>query len=154
MQMQRVDFLNKDNEKDIEIKSLRSRYHKNHESIQTQLEENLDEHEKQSPLVRDRLEFFTSFTCCQAMIFKSWIEAYDKLIKKIQVEKESERSDIPLLYVDIHEEIFSNLFKSTEYASNLGRMINSSMLMMKRWQILAHDRPAPLNKDCLNNDKR
>lgn len=152
--MQRVDFQNKDNKKNIGIQSFRTKIsQKKHESIQTQSEENLSEHEKQAA-VADRSEFFTAFAYCQALIFKSWIEASDKLIKKIQAKKEDrESSEIPSLYIDIHEEIFTTLFKSSEYAANLGRLINSSMLIMKNWQILSKNSPDS-KKDYSNKNKR
>ncbi|MDE1826951.1 MAG: hypothetical protein KGH99_02820 [Thaumarchaeota archaeon] len=151
--MQRVDFLNKDNEKDIRIQSFRTKIpQKKHESIQTQSEENLSEREKQAA-VADRSEFFTAFAYCQALIFKSWIEASDKLVKRMQAEKGQESSEIPSLYVDIHEEIFTTLFKSPEYASNLGRMINASMLVMKNWQILSKNNSDSKN-DYSNKNKR
>lgn len=139
--MQRVDFVNKENEEDIRIGSFETRIsQENYEPIQTKLEKNLAEQENQLVGTADRLEFFTRFTCCQALLFKSWVEASDKLMKKIQEEKENQKSsEIPSLYVDIHEEVFTNLFKSPEYASNLGGMINASMWMMKNYNIFARN---------------
>lgn len=149
--MQRVDFLNKENEKDIRIQSFETEVsQKKHEPIQTKSEENSMGQENQQVVVSDRLEFFTRLTCCQALLFKSWVEASDKLIKKIQIEKENRKSsDIPSLYIDIHEEIFTNLFKSPEYASNFGRMINASMSIMKNCNILGShsDEISDLNKN-------
>jgi hypothetical protein len=140
--MQRVDFLNKENEKDIRIRSFETEVsQKKHEPIQTKSKEDLVEQENQQVVTANRLEFYTRFACCQVLLFKSWIEASDKLIKKIQTEKKNQKSsEISSLYVDIHEEVFTGLFKSPEYASNLGRMINASMLMIKNYNnIFSHN---------------
>ena len=88
-------------------------------------------------MISSSMDFFMSFAYCQILLCKSWLEALDKLTKKIQKEKEN--SEISSVYVDVHEEIFTNLFKSPEYASNLGRMINASMITMKNWKILAQN---------------
>lgn len=85
-------------------------------------------------VIASSMEFFRSFTYCQTLLWKSWLEASDKLTKQIRIG--GENSEISSVYVDIHEEIFTNLFKSPEYASNLGRMINASMIMMKNWKTL------------------
>ncbi|MGI0065298.1 MAG: poly(R)-hydroxyalkanoic acid synthase subunit PhaE, partial [Nitrosotalea sp.] len=124
--------------KDIRIQSFETEIsQKKHEPIQTKSEENSTKQENQQAVMSDRLEFFTRLTCCQALLFKSWVEASNKLIKKIQIEKGNRKSpDIPSLYINIHEEVFTNLFKSPEYASNLGKMINASMSIMKNCNIL------------------
>lgn len=88
-------------------------------------------------IIANGMDFFMGFTYCQTLLCKSWLEASSKLAKKIQAEKEN--SEIPSAYVEVHEEVFTNLFKSPEYASNLGRMINASMTMMKNWKILAQN---------------
>ncbi len=152
--MQRAEYLNNDNEKDIRVKSFKTELsQKIREPIQTKLKK--DSSEQESQIMTSRLEFFTGYACCQALIFKSWVEASDKLIKKIQTEKgNQENLGIPSLYVDIHEDVFTNLFKSSEYASNLGRMINASMLIMKNWQILAKNDLCSPNQDYSNKDKR
>lgn len=83
-----------------------------------------------------RLEFFTGFAWCQALIFKSWVEASDRLMRS-HSEAGQDR-EVSSLYIDIHEEIFTNLFKSQLYASNVGRMVNASMVMLKNWKALSH----------------
>lgn len=99
-------------------------------------------------MIASSMEFFMSFAYCQTLLCKSWLEASDKLTKEVRAEKE--HSEIPSAYVDVHEEIFTNLFKSPEYASNLGRMINASMMMMKNWKILAQNSSDAKDKDCLS----
>ncbi|MDE1828789.1 MAG: hypothetical protein KGI25_00550 [Thaumarchaeota archaeon] len=135
--MQRIDFLVKESKKDLRTDSFRlEKVEINHEPIQIKKEESRRQ-ENQQPAVSDNLEFFTGFAWCQVLIFKSWIEASDKLVK-MQAEKGDGAIEMSSLYVDVHEEIFTNLFKSRLYASNLGRMINASMLMMKNWQNLTY----------------
>lgn len=143
--MQRVDFLNKENEKDVKIQTNETRtLQKKYELAQTKSEEKSIKQKEQQIVTSDKLEFFTRFACCQVLLFKSWVEASDKLMKKVQVEKTDQGNiDIQSLYVDIHEEIFTNLFKSPEYASNLGRMINASMSLIKNYNILVNN----LNSD-------
>lgn len=101
-----------------------------------------------SKVIASSMEFFRSFAYCQTLLWKSWLEASDKLTKKIRIGEEN--SEISSVYVDIHEEIFTNLFKSPEYASNLGRMINASMIMMKNWKILGKNITDPKDNGCSN----
>jgi hypothetical protein len=140
-----MDFLNKENEKNIEIQTNDTRtLQKKYEFVQTKSEEESVKQKEQQIVTSDRLEFFTRFACCQTLLFKSWVEASDKLMKKVQAEKiDQKNADIQSLYVDIHEEIFTNLFKSPEYASNLGGMINASMVMIKNYNVLVNS----LNSD-------
>lgn len=99
-------------------------------------------------VIASSMEFFRSFAYCQTLLCKSWLEASDKLTNKVRVGEEN--SEISSVYVDIHEEIFTSLFKSPEYASNLGRMINASMIMMKNWKTLAQNISDSKDNDCLN----
>lgn len=99
-------------------------------------------------VIASSMEFFRSFAYCQTLLCKSWLEASDKLTKKVRAEKEN--LEISSAYVDVHEEVFTNLFKSSEYASNLGRMINASMIMMKNWKTLAQNISDSRDNDCLN----
>ncbi len=139
--MQRVDFLNKENEKDLKIQTNETKtLQKKYEFVQTKSEKEPIEQKEQQLVTSDKLEFCTRFAYCQVLLFKSWVEASDKLMKKVQAEKMDQRNiDIQSLYVDIHEEIFTNLFKSPEYASNLGRMVNASMNMIKNYNILVNN---------------
>src|SRR5574337_1398551 len=132
--MQRIDFLIKENKKDIKNGFLET-INLKHETIQVKPEAPSVQ-ENQQLAVPNNLEFFTGFAWCQSLLFKSWIEASDRL-EKIRAERVDDATEISSLYVDVHEEVFTNLFKSQLYASSLGRMINASMLIMKNWQNLA-----------------
>jgi hypothetical protein len=113
----------------------------------------LDAQEQDSlRMIASSVEFFRSFVYCQTLLCKSWLEASDKLTKKVQIEKEN--LDISSAYVDVHEEIFTTLFKSPEYASNLGRMINASMVMMKNWKILAQNSSDSIDNDWINKNEQ
>ncbi|MDE1764808.1 MAG: hypothetical protein KGI27_00900 [Thaumarchaeota archaeon] len=149
--MQRIDFLLKENKKDQRTDSFKLETAKiNRKQIQAKPEK-LHTQENQQISVSNDLEFVTGLAWCQALLFKSWIEAFDKLIKTRE-EKRGDALEISSLYVDIHEEVFTNLFKSQLYTSNLGRMINASMLMMKNWQNHASSSSSD-NAGCLNKNK-
>ena len=102
-------------------------------------------------------EFFTRFTYCQALLFKSWVEASDQVAKKLpDVKRDSKNSkEISTLHIKIYEETFTNLFKSPEYASNLGKMINASMSLIRNYKVVSEknnvdfDKKDPLNKNKL-----
>lgn len=102
-------------------------------------------------------EFFTRFTYCQALLFKSWIEASDQVTKKLSTVKRGSKNskEISTLYIKIHEEIFTNLFKSPEYASNLGKMINASMSLIRNYKTISEKNNLDPNKKYpLSKNKR
>ncbi len=146
--MQRIDFLVKGNEKDTRTDSLIEKMEERQAPLLSESHESLVK-KGQKTVLLDKFDFFTGFAWCQALIFKSWLEASDKLVR-LQSEM-VEKKEISSLYVDVHEEVFTNLFKSQLYASSLGRMINASMLILKNWQTL-HQNPNPENH--LNKDTR
>lgn len=149
--MQRIDFLLKENKKDFKVDSLRPEAIKiKHEQAQSKPEEK-GMQENTPDVVAGKFEFFTGLAWCQTLLYKSWIEASDKLVK-LRAERVDDTAEISSLYVDVHEDVFTNLFKSQLYASNLGKMINASMLMMKNWQNPTSSSNSD-NARCLNKNK-
>lgn len=125
--MQRADFLIKDNkEEKMADTSLPETAELNNWSAKTGQDLHAREDQQSG-----RPEFFTGLVWCQALLIKSWIDAYGRMTR---MQKEGDYEEISSLYVDVHEDVFTELFKSQLYASNLGRMINGSMLMMKSWK--------------------
>lgn len=132
--MQRADFLVKENEKDDRTGSLLLGTVKiNREPIQDERYPHVQE--AQNPVPAEKLDYFTGIAWCQALLFGSWIEASGKIMK-IQKERGKDACKTSSLFVDVHDDVFTNLFKSQLFASNLGKMINGSMLMVKNWQNL------------------
>lgn len=99
----------------------------------TDIDSETHHQQNSTPMMEPGLEFFTRFTYCQTLLFKSWIEASDQVAKKLpSVKRDSKNSkEIYALYIKTYEETFTNLFKSPEYASNLGKMINASMVLIR-----------------------
>ena len=113
------------------------------------------QHQKNSTtMMEPGLEFFTRFTYGQALLFKSWVEASDQVAKKLPaVKRDSKNSkEIYTLYIKTYEETFTNLFKSPEYASNLGKMIDASMALIRNSKAVSKknrdfDKKYPSNKN-------
>jgi hypothetical protein len=101
--------------------------------------ESAEAHFKQNSTImtKPEVEFLTRFTYCQAMLFKSWVEASDQIAKKLPTIKKDSKNSIPALYIKICEETFTSLFKSSEYASNLGKMINASMSLIRNYSTVS-----------------
>ncbi len=73
-------------------------------------------------------ELLTRFAYCQALLYKAWVEASDKLAGKVteSVNHDLNNSkELASLYIDTFEETFTDLFRSPEFASNLARLLNS-----------------------------
>lgn len=103
--------------------------------------------------VEPELEFFTRFTYCQTLLFKSWVEASDQVSKKLPTVKSDSKNSISTLYIKTYEETFTNLFKSPEYASNLGKMINASMVLIRNYNITPKKNNNDFDKkDASNNN--
>lgn len=89
--------------------------------------ESSDEKSKIDDAVLKGLEFFNTAAYCQTMLCKAWLEASDKLVKKMKVldNEHGNSADIKSLYIDTFEETFTSLFRSPEYAIGISRMVNS-----------------------------
>lgn len=101
--------------------------------------------------IEPELEFFTRFTYCQTLLFKSWVEASDQVSKKLPTVKSGLKNSISTLYIKIYEETFTNLFKSPEYASNLGKMINASMALIRNYNIASEKNNSDFDKKDASN---
>ena len=132
--MQRADLLTGENKKDEKLDSQVLGIGTGEQYVNGEPQGSFPKEGYGEQVFSGRLDFFAGVAWCQALIFRSWIEASDKLMK-LQSGKVSGR-EIPTLYVDVHEEVFTTLFKSQSYASNLGRAINASMVMLKNWKNL------------------
>ncbi len=78
-------------------------------------------------------EFFTRFAYCQALLYKAWVEASDELANKVpkSMNHHANSKETTSLYIDTFEETFTNLFRSPQFVSNLGKLLNSLMEHIK-----------------------
>ncbi len=106
-----------------------------HENIvkETKLIENSNENNNDK-ITSSGFEFFTRLSYCQAMLYKTWVESSDKASSILSLTKSDNKKEITSLHIGIYEDAFTNLFKSSEYASNLGKLLNSAMDYVKVWK--------------------
>ncbi len=79
-------------------------------------------------------ELFTRFAYCQSLLYKAWVEASDELARNLAKSVNHDHNiskEITSLYIDTFEETFTSLFRSPEFASNLGKLLNSLMGCIK-----------------------
>jgi len=94
----------------------------------------LDGHASVDVATANGFELFTRFAYCQALLYKAWVEASDELASKVtkSIDLDHNNSkELTSLYIDTFEKVFTNLFKSPEFASNLGKLLNSLMECIK-----------------------
>ncbi len=89
----------------------------------------LSKHTDADPVTTNVFELFTRFAYCQALLYKAWVEASDKVASEMTRvgEQISTNSNISSLYIDTFEDAFTNLFRSPEFALNAGKLLNSLM---------------------------
>lgn len=73
------------------------------------------------------LEFVTRFAYCQVLLYKAWVEASDVLANKLtnSSHPNNDSSELTSLYIDTFEETFTSLFRSPQFAWNIGKLLNS-----------------------------
>lgn len=97
---------------------------------------NLNGHIGMDTVTANGFEFFTRFAYCQALLYKAWVEASDRLASKMTESTNHERNnnskeELTSLYIDTFEEIYTDLLRSPEFASSLGKLLNSLMGCIK-----------------------
>ncbi|MGH9923288.1 MAG: hypothetical protein ACRD38_11110 [Nitrososphaerales archaeon] len=72
-------------------------------------------------------ELLRRLAYCQAQLYKAWIEASDEVADRLAEMKDLEygSKELTSLCINTFEEKFTMLFKSPEFASNMGKMLNS-----------------------------
>lgn len=100
-------------------------------------------------------EVFMRISCCQSMLYKTWLDASDQVSSKIQglAETAITQERISSLHIEVCDDAFTRLFKSSEYASNLGRMINSAMDYMVAWKQYQETISSTVNADSESNNQ-
>ena len=95
---------------------------------------NLDGYTNIDTATANGFELFTRFTYCEALLYKAWVEASDTLADKVtkSINRDLNNSkDHTSLYIDTFEETFTDLFRSPEFASNLSKLLDSLMEIIK-----------------------
>lgn len=93
----------------------------------------LNGHKGMSAAGANGFEFFTRLVYCQALLYKTWAETSDELAqmtKSIDPNPHDSKKRTSL-YINIFEEKFTNLFRSPEFASNMGKLLNSLLECIK-----------------------
>lgn len=87
----------------------------------------LNEHNNIDTTTANGLEFFTRFAYCQALLYKAWVEASDSLANKLTKSSNpnNDSNELTSLYIDTFEETFTSLFRSPQFAWNMGKLLNS-----------------------------
>lgn len=106
-------------------------------------------------IVTSGFEVFIGISCCQSMLYKTWLDASDQVSSKIQglAETGITQERISSLHIEVCDDVFTSLFKSSEYASNLGRMINSAMNYMVAWKQYQETISSTVNADSESNSQ-
>ena len=94
---------------------------------------NLNEQNAIDATTTNGFEFFTRFAYCQALLYKAWVEASDELANKVpkSMNRHANSKEATSLYIDTFEETFTNLFRSPQFVSNLGKLLNCFMEHIK-----------------------
>lgn len=87
----------------------------------------LNEHNNIDTTTANGLEFFTRFAYWQALLYKTWVEASDVLANKLTKSSNpnNDSNELTPLYIDTFEETFTSLFRSPQFAWNMGKLLNS-----------------------------
>lgn len=136
MPSESVNLLNVHGKNDSKSKSLKTAKvdNKNTEKQPTILTSDLNGHNGLDAAATNGFEFFTRLAYCQALLYKSWVETADELasnVAKSANPSNNNSKELTSLYIDAFEEKFTDLFRSPEFASNLGKLLNCLMVCIK-----------------------
>jgi hypothetical protein len=100
---------------------------------------NLNKRTNADPATSNGFELFTRFAYCQALLYKAWVEASDKVANEMTRvgEQDNKDSNVISLYVDTFEDVFTNLFRSPEFSLNASKLLNSLMEYSKNGDDIA-----------------